>query len=143
MGSDDREIGNATDCGGNAFRGDKHFVGGGGIEVQVRFHLLQAMSEDPLASANPRYRNKKEHLRYKLLIKGVMRVIPLERIRYVAKSGRAYGTMAFRQNGRSERDLSGSEWGIASAAALMCLQASVRGRSLRRVPRRAKRCSAS
>jgi hypothetical protein len=56
-----------------------------------RAFLLQAMTEDPLASRNPVYRNGKEHLRYKLLIKGVMRVIPLERIRYTAKSGRAYG----------------------------------------------------
>ncbi len=56
-----------------------------------RAFLLQAMTEDPLASRNPVYRNEKEHLRYKLLIKGIMRVIPLERIRYTAKSGRAYG----------------------------------------------------
>lgn len=61
------------------------------LSDEHRAFLLQAMSEDPLASTNPVYRNKKEHLRYKLLIKGVMRVIPLERIRYVAKSGRAYG----------------------------------------------------
>ncbi len=62
-----------------------------GLTPEHLTFLLQAMSEDPLASRNPVYRNKKEHLRYKLLIKGVMRVIPLERIRYVAKSGRAYG----------------------------------------------------
>jgi hypothetical protein len=61
------------------------------LSAEHRAFLLQAMSEDPLASTNPVYRDKKEHLRYKLLIKGVMRVIPLERIRYVAKSGRAYG----------------------------------------------------
>lgn len=54
--------------------------------------LLSAMTEDPLASTNPIYTD--EHasgLRYHTMIKGMMRVMALERILYTGKAGKAYG----------------------------------------------------
>ncbi len=63
-----------------------------GIEEKHRAFLLQAMTEDPLASKNPVYTSpKKSGLRYHTMIQGIMRALPLERIRYVGKAGRAFG----------------------------------------------------
>jgi hypothetical protein len=63
-----------------------------GIEPEHRAFLVRAMTEDPLASSNPVYRDpKKSGLRYKTMIRGMMRVMPLERIRYAGKAGRAFG----------------------------------------------------
>lgn len=63
-----------------------------GLDPDDREFLLSAMTEDPLQSKNPVYTNEHDSgLRYHTMIKGMMRVMPLERIRYVGKAGKAYG----------------------------------------------------
>lgn len=63
-----------------------------GLRQSDRAFLLAAMTEDPNASKNPRYRSeKKSALRYKLMLRGMARVMPIESIRYVNKPGKAYG----------------------------------------------------
>ncbi|MCA9720454.1 MAG: hypothetical protein KC468_37675, partial [Myxococcales bacterium] len=63
-----------------------------GLEAKHRAFLLQAMTEDPNASPNPVYPDpKKSGLHYHTMIQGMMRAMPLERIRYVGKAGRAFG----------------------------------------------------
>jgi hypothetical protein len=63
-----------------------------GLREADREHLLKAMTEDPLASKNPVYTNEHDSgLRYHTMIKGMMKVIPLERILYTGKAGKAYG----------------------------------------------------
>jgi hypothetical protein len=63
-----------------------------GLSDEHRKFLLAAMTEDPHASENPVY-TKPIHsgLRYKTMIRGMIRALPLERIRYVNKPGRAFG----------------------------------------------------
>lgn len=63
-----------------------------GLAEADRKFLLKAMTDDPLQSANPVYTDEHDSgLRYHTMIKGMMKVIPLERIRYVGKAGKAYG----------------------------------------------------
>jgi hypothetical protein len=63
-----------------------------GLSEEHRRFLLDAMTEDPHASKNPVYTKPSDSgLRYKTMIRGMMRVMPLARIRYVNKPGRAYG----------------------------------------------------
>jgi hypothetical protein len=63
-----------------------------GIEPEHRKALLAAMSEDPLESKNPTYTKPRfSALRYKLMLVGIIRVLPREQIRYVNKPGKAYG----------------------------------------------------
>lgn len=63
-----------------------------GLRASDREFLLRAMVEDPLASTNPVYTDPHDSgLRYHAMIKGMMRVMPLERIHYAGKAGRAYG----------------------------------------------------
>lgn len=63
-----------------------------GLTEADRKFLLQAMIEDPLTSKNPIYTDPHDSgLRYHTLIKGMMTVLPLERIHYAGKAGRAYG----------------------------------------------------
>ena len=50
------------------------------------------MVEDPLQSKNPVYTDPHDSgLRYHTLIRGMMTAVPLERIHYAGKAGRAYG----------------------------------------------------
>lgn len=57
-----------------------------------RAFLLAAMTQDPLRSDNPRYTAQRySGRRYKLMSVGIERVLPLDRIRYVNKPGKAYG----------------------------------------------------
>lgn len=63
-----------------------------GLAPADREALLASMTEDPLQSKNPIYTD--EHasgLRYHTMIKGMMRVMALERILYTGKAGKAYG----------------------------------------------------
>lgn len=54
--------------------------------------LISAMTEDPLASKNPVYTDENASgLRYHTMIKGMLRRMPLERILYTGKAGKAYG----------------------------------------------------
>jgi hypothetical protein len=63
-----------------------------GLDPDDRAFLVQAMIEDPLESTNPIYTDEHDSgLRYHTMIKGMMRVMPLARIRYVGKAGKAYG----------------------------------------------------
>ncbi len=63
-----------------------------GLDPSDRKFLLEAMTDDPLQSANPVYDNPHDSgLRYHTMIKGMMTVVPLDEIRYVGKAGRAYG----------------------------------------------------
>jgi hypothetical protein len=63
-----------------------------GLVAADREFLLQAMTEDPLQSKNPVYTDEHDSgLRYHTMIKGMLRVMPLERILYVGKAGKAYG----------------------------------------------------
>ncbi|MEM9456793.1 MAG: serine hydrolase [Myxococcota bacterium] len=63
-----------------------------GLTPAHRKFLLAAMIDDPLESANPVYTNPRDSgLRYHTLIKGMMKIMPKERILYVGKAGRAYG----------------------------------------------------
>ncbi len=63
-----------------------------GLRESDRQFLLAAMTDDPLASKNPVYTSEHDSgLRYHTMIKGMMKVMPLERIRYVGKAGKAYG----------------------------------------------------
>lgn len=56
-----------------------------------REFLLQAMAEIPAESKNPVYDRPEAHFRYKLMLRGILDVLPLERIRYLNKPGRAHG----------------------------------------------------
>lgn len=63
-----------------------------GLAPADREALIASMTEDPLQSKNPIYTD--EHasgLRYHTMIKGMMRVMALERILYTGKAGKAYG----------------------------------------------------
>ncbi len=63
-----------------------------GLDEADRKFLLRAMTDDPLESENPVYTNpKKSGLHYHTLSKGIERVLPLDRITYAGKAGRAYG----------------------------------------------------
>ncbi len=63
-----------------------------GLTPANRARLLDAMTEDPLESKNPRFgRARFSGRRYKLMFRGIERVVPAEQIRYVNKAGRAYG----------------------------------------------------
>lgn len=63
-----------------------------GLRETDRAFLLEAMIEDPLASPNPVYTDPHDSgLRYHTMITGMMKVMPLARIRYAGKAGRAYG----------------------------------------------------
>lgn len=56
-----------------------------------RAHLVAAMADNPAESDNPVYPDMRNGLRYKTMIGGMSKVVPLPRIRYVGKAGRAYG----------------------------------------------------
>jgi hypothetical protein len=63
-----------------------------GLTEEHRRFLLDAMTEDPHASSNPVYTEPSHSgLRYKTMIRGMMRVLPLSRIQYTGKPGRAFG----------------------------------------------------
>ena len=63
-----------------------------GLRESDREFLLRAMVEDPLASTNPVYTDPHDSgLRYHAMINGMTRVMPLTRIHYAGKAGRAYG----------------------------------------------------
>ncbi len=63
-----------------------------GMAESDRAFLIASMTEDPLESSNPVYTNPHHSgLRYKTMIRGMMRAMPLAKIRYVGKAGRAYG----------------------------------------------------
>ncbi len=63
-----------------------------GLDEADRAFLIAAMTEDPLESSNPVYTDPHySGLRYKTMIRGMLRAMPLEQIRYVGKAGRAYG----------------------------------------------------
>lgn len=63
-----------------------------GLAPADREFLLQSMTEDPLQSKNPIYTDEHDSgLRYHTMIKGMLRVMPLERILYTGKAGKAYG----------------------------------------------------
>ncbi|NJK31756.1 MAG: hypothetical protein HC927_04665, partial [Deltaproteobacteria bacterium] len=78
-----------------------------GLSPAHREFLLAAMSEDPLESHNPVYVDDAHAgLRYKTMLSGIGRVLPIERIRYVNKPGRAYGfhlDAAYVEDTRSRR----------------------------------------
>jgi hypothetical protein len=62
------------------------------LDEHNRAFLLAAMTEDPLTSENPRYTAQRfSGRRYKLMSVGVERVLPLDRVRYINKPGKAYG----------------------------------------------------
>jgi hypothetical protein len=63
-----------------------------GLRKADREFLLAAMTEDPLASKNPVYTDEHNSgLRYHTMIKGMLKVMSLERILYTGKAGKAYG----------------------------------------------------
>ncbi|MEX1369069.1 MAG: serine hydrolase [Nannocystaceae bacterium] len=62
-----------------------------GLTKAHREHLLASMTENPAESTNPVYADMDNGLRYKTMIGGMQQVLPLDRIRYVGKAGRAYG----------------------------------------------------
>ncbi len=63
-----------------------------GLRRPHRAFLIQAMTEDPLASANPRYTKPDQSARrFKPLYIGIERVVPDAEFRYVNKAGKAYG----------------------------------------------------
>ncbi len=62
-----------------------------GLSKAHREFLTAAMAEIPAESKNPVYERPQAHFRYKLLLRGVLEVLPLERVRYAGKPGRAYG----------------------------------------------------
>lgn len=53
--------------------------------------LIESMEDNPSETVNPAYPKEKNGLRYKTMIGGMQRVMPLSRIRYMCKAGRAYG----------------------------------------------------
>lgn len=61
------------------------------LSEEHRAFLLQAMGEIPAESKNPVYDRPDAHFRYKLMLEGVLDALPLERVRYVNKPGRAHG----------------------------------------------------
>ncbi len=61
------------------------------LTAEHRDFLLEAMEDHPSNSQNPVYERDQAHLRYKLLLKGILDVLPLRRIHYVGKPGRAFG----------------------------------------------------
>jgi hypothetical protein len=63
-----------------------------GLEPEHRAFLLEAMSQDPEDSQNPRFDSPRlAGPRYKPMSAGIARVLALDGIRYVNKPGRAYG----------------------------------------------------
>ncbi len=56
-----------------------------------RNFLTAAMAETPSESKNPVYERPEAHYRYKLLLRGILEVLPQARVRYAGKPGRAYG----------------------------------------------------
>lgn len=63
-----------------------------GLDPAHRRALLDAMTVDPLASDDPNFeRARFSGKRYKLLWRGLERVVPRGTLRYVNKAGRAYG----------------------------------------------------
>lgn len=63
-----------------------------GLRPVDRARLLDAMTVDPLDSNDPKFEGKRfSGRRYKLMWRGVERVVPAASIRYVNKAGRAYG----------------------------------------------------
>lgn len=62
-----------------------------GLSRRHRAHLMASMTDNPGESANPAYPELDKPLKYKTMIGGMQQELPLERIRYVGKAGRAYG----------------------------------------------------
>lgn len=63
-----------------------------GLEPDHRAFLLTAMTQNPEDSENPRFSSPRlTGAHYKLMSRGIARVVDPERIRYVNKPGRAYG----------------------------------------------------
>jgi hypothetical protein len=90
-----------------------------GLREADREFLLAAMTEDPLASKNPVYTDEHDSgLRYHTMIKGMMKVMPLERILYTGKAGKAYGfhlDNAYVQDRKSGRAMVVTVVGYANA----------------------------
>ncbi len=71
-----------VDCGGPAFE----------LDEESRAVMIEAMSQFPRESENPRYDASEYPDNYvKKLLPGVARVVPKDRVRIYNKSGRAYG----------------------------------------------------
>ncbi len=63
-----------------------------GLSPKERDFLLTAMGENPLRSANPPFAGTRwTGARYKVLMRGMRQVLPLQLLRYLNKGGRAYG----------------------------------------------------
>jgi hypothetical protein len=90
-----------------------------GLDPDDREFLLRAMTEDPLESANPVYTDEHDSgLRYHTMIKGMLRVMALERILYVGKAGKAYGfhlDNAYVEDEKSGRAMAVTVVGYANA----------------------------
>ena len=62
------------------------------IYAPWRQALLEMMEEDPLRSENPRYRSRgQSELRFKPLLRGLLKHRDRAQLRYGNKAGRAYG----------------------------------------------------
>ncbi|MCA9651945.1 MAG: serine hydrolase, partial [Myxococcales bacterium] len=62
-----------------------------GLTPAHRKHLLASMTDNPAESSNPVYADMDNGLRYKTMIGGMLEELPITRLRYVGKAGRAYG----------------------------------------------------
>jgi hypothetical protein len=63
-----------------------------GLAADLRAFLLQAMTEEPTASRNPRYDDPSlDGARYRPSVAGVERVRPRSGLHIISKAGRAYG----------------------------------------------------
>lgn len=90
-----------------------------GLAPADREALLSAMIEDPLQSKNPVYTDEHQSgLRYHTMTNGMLRVMPLERIRYTGKAGKAYGfhlDNAYIEDTKSKRAMAVTVVGYANA----------------------------
>lgn len=90
-----------------------------GLAPADREALLASMTEDPLESKNPIYTDEHDSgLRYHTMIKGMMRVMPLDRILYTGKAGKAYGfhlDNAYVEDRKSGRAMAVTVVGYANA----------------------------
>ena len=63
-----------------------------GLSPRHRSFIVDAMREEPLLSQNPVYVDRQfAGARYKVMLRGMRKVMPVSLLRYVNKSGRAYG----------------------------------------------------
>jgi hypothetical protein len=62
------------------------------LSVEDRKFLIEQMTVDPKASVNPVFKNPAEtEERFKPMLRGMVKVVPRERVRYVNKAGKAFG----------------------------------------------------